>query len=62
MFEFTFIMAVFTGLGLASYYQKKEEENPEKYGGQNFLFTSIVTGIISLLVYNIIFGLIYHSF
>tara|TARA_R110002033_G_scaffold154181_1_gene190616 strand:+ start:9 stop:197 length:189 start_codon:yes stop_codon:yes gene_type:complete len=62
MFEFTFIMAAITGLGLASYYQKKEEENPEEYGGQNFVATWIVTGIISLVVYSLIFGLIYHSF
>lgn len=62
MFEFTFILAAITGLGVASYYRTKEEENPEKYGGQNFVATWIITGIISLIVYNLIYGLIYNLF
>ena len=62
MVAFTFIMAALTGLGLASYYRKKEEEKPKKYGGQNFVATWIIAGIISWLVYSLIFGLIYHSF
>lgn len=62
MFSFTFIMAVITGLGIASHFQKKEEENPEEYGGQNFIANWIITGFISLIVYNLIFGLIYHLF
>ncbi|WP_304132404.1 hypothetical protein [Mesonia mobilis] len=62
MFGFTFVMAALTGLVIASHYQKKEEKNPEKYGGQNFIATWIITGIISLVVFNLIFGLIYQSF
>lgn len=62
MFTITFILAVITGLGIASNYKKKEEENPEEYGGQNFIATWIITGIISLIVYNLILGLIYHLF
>ncbi len=54
--------AVITGLLVALYYQKKEEENPEKYGGQNFIATWIVMGVISLVVYSLIFGFIYNSF
>ncbi|MBE7635159.1 hypothetical protein F7642_12580 [Tenacibaculum finnmarkense genomovar ulcerans] len=55
-------MAVITGFGVALYYRKKEEENPEKYGNQNFAATWIITGIVSLLLYSLIFGLIYHLF
>jgi hypothetical protein len=62
MFGFIFILAVITGLSVASYYRKKEEENPEKYGGQNFIGCWIITGFISLVVYGLIFGIIYNLF